>query len=78
MNPIGPLMASHDLNLAGAFADRLAVLDKGRIVAEGRPAEVLDPKVLDPVYGVAMQRIDLASGLAVLPITPDTAAPRQS
>uniref|UniRef100_UPI001FCC9CCF heme ABC transporter ATP-binding protein n=1 Tax=Methylobacterium sp. B34 TaxID=95563 RepID=UPI001FCC9CCF len=31
----------HDLNLAAAYADRLLVLDGGRLVAGGRPAEVL-------------------------------------
>jgi iron complex transport system ATP-binding protein len=64
---IGVLMASHDLNLAGAFADRLLVLHMGRITAEGPPADVLKPDILDPVYGVAMQRIELANRVAVIP-----------
>jgi iron complex transport system ATP-binding protein len=31
------LMASHDLTLAGRFADRLIVMEKGRTVADGGP-----------------------------------------
>jgi iron complex transport system ATP-binding protein len=36
------LGAMHDLTLAGQYADRLVLLDGGRVVREGRPAEVLD------------------------------------
>ncbi len=52
------LMASHDLNLAGAFADRLLLLHDGKLVADGAPAQVLHPTVLEPVYGVALMRIE--------------------
>jgi len=55
---LGVLMASHDLNLAGAFADRLILLGQGKLVADGPPARVLDPKVLEPVYGVKLLQID--------------------
>lgn len=46
------LLALHDLNLAGAYCDRLYVLERGRIVTGGTPAEVLTPALLDAVYGV--------------------------
>jgi iron complex transport system ATP-binding protein len=52
------LMASHDLNLAGAFADRLTLLSQGRVVITGSPGDVLQSDTLEKVYGVAMQRID--------------------
>lgn len=45
------IVVTHDLNLAGQFATRLALLDAGRIAAEGAPDEVLVPEVLEPVYG---------------------------
>jgi iron complex transport system ATP-binding protein len=35
------LVVTHDLNLASRFADRLVVLDAGRIVGDGPPATVL-------------------------------------
>ncbi|MCA0268678.1 MAG: heme ABC transporter ATP-binding protein [Bacteroidetes bacterium] len=42
----------HDLNLAAQYADRLAVLDRGRLVAEGTPAEVIRPETVRAVFGL--------------------------
>lgn len=49
---IGVLVILHDLNLAAQYADRIVLLRDGRIVAEGRPADVLQPEVIRHVYGV--------------------------
>lgn len=49
----------HDLPLALRFCDRLAVMDGGRIVAVGTPAEILDQGVLEQVFGVAIARMEL-------------------
>jgi iron complex transport system ATP-binding protein len=51
-------MASHDLNLAGATADRMILLDSGSVAAAGTPDVVLDPEVITKVYGLPMRRID--------------------
>jgi len=40
----------HDLSLAASYADRVAVLDGGRVVAEGAPVEVFVPETLERVY----------------------------
>ncbi|MFJ6630102.1 heme ABC transporter ATP-binding protein [Streptomyces sp. NPDC091376] len=40
----------HDLGLAAAYADRVAVLRDGHLAAEGRPAEVLRDELLSDVY----------------------------
>ncbi len=42
----------HDLNLAARFADRLLLLDAGRVVASGAPTEVLTPAVVQQVFRV--------------------------
>jgi iron complex transport system ATP-binding protein len=46
------LVALHDLNLAAAKCDRLAVLCDGELVATGTPAEVLTPSLICEVFGV--------------------------
>ncbi|HVX66765.1 MAG TPA: ABC transporter ATP-binding protein [Bryobacteraceae bacterium] len=46
---------THDLNLAAAFADRIVVLNRGRVVADGAPAEVLSPALIRDVFGVTSQ-----------------------
>lgn len=45
------LMASHDLALAGRFADRLIVMENGRAVADGGP-ELLTGKQVSAVFGI--------------------------
>ncbi|PPS86909.1 Ferric enterobactin transport ATP-binding protein FepC [Streptomyces sp. MH60] len=46
----------HDLDQAAAVADRITLLEAGRIVADGPPEEVLTPERLTAVYGI---RIDV-------------------
>ena len=42
----------HDLNLAARFADQIVLLNHGRVVASGTPAEVLSPERIRDVFGV--------------------------
>lgn len=54
----------HDLNQAAAVADRIALLDQGRVRATGTPAEVLDAGALSETYGIAIEvGTDPATGL---------------
>ncbi|MFD5650455.1 siderophore ABC transporter ATP-binding protein CdtA [Streptomyces sp. NPDC127039] len=46
----------HDLDQAAAVADRITLLEAGRIVADGPPEDVLTPQRLTAVYGI---RIDV-------------------
>lgn len=54
----------HDLTLASRYCDRLLLLDGGRLVAQGKPADVLTPERLAQVYGI---RARFADG-AVVPM----------
>ena len=48
---VGALAVVHDLTLAAAYCDRVALLDRGRIVASGTPGEVLTAETVARVYG---------------------------
>lgn len=49
------LMASHDLDLACALSDRVVLLDDGRVVAAGPPAEVVSERSLREVYDAPLR-----------------------
>ncbi|AQZ93586.1 heme ABC transporter ATP-binding protein [Halopseudomonas phragmitis] len=46
------LVILHDLNLAARFADRILLLDRGRMLALGSPWEVLEAERIRTVFGV--------------------------
>ncbi|MBP1912081.1 ABC transporter ATP-binding protein [Thermococcus stetteri] len=55
---VGSLVVLHDPNLAGLFADRVVLMKDGRIIAEGKPEEVIDEKLLSKAYGVELKLIE--------------------
>lgn len=63
------LCATHDLNLAASFADRVVLLHEGRCVADGTPREVLESDRLAEVYGegIWVGEHPASGQLAVLP-----------
>ena len=50
--PVTTIIALHDVNLAAMFCDFLAILQNGRLVAAGPPAEVLTREMIYDVFGV--------------------------
>lgn len=64
----------HDLNLAAAFADRVIVLHRGRIAAEGPPRSVVTPDMLARVFEVDVAGCAVPAGLPC--VLPHMIAPR--
>jgi ATP-binding cassette subfamily F protein 3 len=56
------LAIGHDLALAARFADRIVIMDGGRLVADGAPREVLTAERIAAVFGVEAVITDDASG----------------
>lgn len=51
------LVALHDLNLAARYADRVALLVDGEIIAAGSPQQVLTPQLISAAYHLPVQVI---------------------
>lgn len=58
----------HDLSLAGAYADRVALVAQGTLVATGTPSEVFTAERIREVYGLPVQVIDDRGRPVVLPL----------
>ncbi len=58
--------AMHDLGSAGRFADRLALLHQGELVAHGPPGQVLTEPVLSRYYQTPVEVLHSADGTAVV------------
>ena len=63
----GVLVVLHDLSMVAAIADRVALMRRGRIHAEGTPAAALTPETLHAVYGVAVDRLEHRGRLLFAP-----------
>lgn len=66
------VIVTHNLNIAARYADRLVLLDRGRVAAAGLPADVLTRDIVERVYHwpVAIRREDDAP--QVVPQRADT------
>jgi iron complex transport system ATP-binding protein len=58
----------HDLTLAGQYAARLLLLDRGVVVAEGTPEEVLSVANLSAHYDARVRVVHDEDGIFVLPL----------
>jgi iron complex transport system ATP-binding protein len=59
--------AMHDLTLAAQYADRMVLLDGGRVVADGAPAEVLTETLIAAHYGASIDVVPVDGRIAVVP-----------
>ena len=59
------LTSLHDLGLAARLADRVVVINGGRVIADGPPLEALRPEVLREVFGLDARWIE-ADGAPLL------------
>ncbi len=48
------VLVSHDLNLASQYCDHVLLLNHGRLAAMGSPQKVLNPEIIEAVYGCSV------------------------
>ena len=54
--------AIHDLNLAGRYFDRLLILHRGGVLAEGAPDQVLRSDIMEKAYGGPVEIVPSGNG----------------
>lgn len=64
------LLVSHQLNLVARFAERMVLLQRGAVVADGSPDEVMQPEILQRVYDwpLAVTHDPLVGAPALVPL----------
>jgi iron complex transport system ATP-binding protein len=66
------LSALHDLTLAGQYADRLVLLEQGRVAAAGTASQVLTEKLISRVYAA---RVTVTTGADGNPVVAPLRSP---
>jgi iron complex transport system ATP-binding protein len=59
---MGILLSTHNPDHALLCANRVLLLHAGRVIADGRPGEVITPENLRKIYGVDVELTDAGSG----------------
>jgi iron complex transport system ATP-binding protein len=57
----------HDLGLAARYADRIILMDQGRIIADGPPQEVLTAERLAQTFGVNAEIVQVRGAPVIVP-----------
>jgi iron complex transport system ATP-binding protein len=71
-------VTSHDLNIAGTYAEKILLLSEGRIVKMGNPREILTKELIQEVYhSSVIVKENPATGTPLIIPVPKDAHPRQ-
>lgn len=63
------LAVLHDLAMAARYCDRILVIDGGRLVADGAPADILTTELLREVYGITAHVGEAQGAPLILPLS---------
>jgi cobalamin transport system ATP-binding protein len=59
--------AMHDLTLAAQYADRMVLLDGGKVAADGVPRDVLTETLIAGHYGASIDVVPVGGRIAIVP-----------
>ena len=65
---LSAIISMHDLNLTSRYADKVIMLEKGKIVAAGDPVSVLTPDNIASVYNVEAAVEHIKNRLHIIPL----------
>lgn len=63
------IVVLHDLNAALRYADAVAILSSGRLTASGPPRATITPALVETVFGVCTERVELSDGQLHIAVT---------
>jgi iron complex transport system ATP-binding protein len=61
------IVVTHDLGLAARFADHVLVLQEGRLVSQGAPAQALSEQVMADVFRISAYRAEFQREAVIVP-----------
>ena len=64
---LGALVVIHDLNLAFTFADRILLLDNGRLTLDDAADQALHAQELDQAFNQSFIRVEVGGRFVVFP-----------
>ena len=67
---VAALMTIHDPNLATLFSDQVVLISKGRIIASGRPEEVITSGAIREVYEIEVSVVETNGYRVIMPRLP--------
>ena len=73
---LGVLAVLHDLTMAAHYADRVAIMEGGRLTALGPAATTLDPALLSQVFATPILRLQAGATMAF--ISPGETTPNRT
>lgn len=65
---ISAIVATHDLNFSLKFADRVALMNNGRILASRKPEDVLEKELLKSLYKVEIEVVKCDGAISIIPV----------
>jgi ABC-type cobalamin/Fe3+-siderophores transport system ATPase subunit len=63
------LFASHDLNWAAAYSDRMLVMSQGSLALDARPSEVMHPEAMRTFFGFEAEAVEAGGRRWIVPKT---------
>ena len=62
------IMVLHDINQSLYYSDEIVAMENGKIIAQGRPEEIITPKLVKAVYDVELQISSVDGKPFVIPV----------